>query len=178
MKAKRISLHGAAGSGKTTLAGELFVYFKKLGVRVEYVSELARQWAMIERPVTGCDQVYLFASQLHAEDTPLSRGKADLVITDSPLYLSCYYTSVSPTPMYTTPLLKCANEFDKQYSNVNFFCHPHPDYVFHTEGRYCNKDDSHIVSGDILRFVRDQADVIELPNDDRLKYIIGYLNGV
>lgn len=171
---KRISLYGGPGSGKTTLAGELFVHFKKLGVKVEYVSELAREWALIERKITGCDQVYLFSSQMHAEDTPLSRGKADLVVTDSPLFLSCFYTLISDNPQYTQPLLECAHHFESQYPTMHFFCHPNPEYVFHQEGRFHSQEQSRGLSTSMLHFVKNQTgnSLIELPQENRLEAIL------
>jgi len=174
MKFKRISLYGGPGSGKTTLAGELFVHFKKAGARVEYVSELAQKWALIERCVTGCDQVFLLASQMHAEDTPLSRGKADLVVTDSPLFLSCFYTLISGSPQYCGPLLECARFFEDQYPSLHFFCHPNPDYVFHREGRFHGREEASEISSRMLGFVREQVGdaLIELPAVDRVAAVL------
>ena len=174
MKIKRISLYGGPGSGKTTLAGELFVHFKKTGVKVEYVCELAQKWALIERNITGCDQVYLLASQMHAEDTPLSRRKADLIVTDSPLFLSCFYTLISKNPQYCQPLLECAHNFEAQYPSMHFFCHPNPDYVFHQEGRFHSQEESRKMSTSMLHFIQNQTrnSLIELPQENRLEAVL------
>lgn len=178
MKFQRVCLYGGPGSGKTTLAGELFVHFKKLGIRAEYISELAREWALIERQVTGCDQVYLFASQMHAEDTPLSRGKADIVVTDSPLFLSCFYTLISENKQYTQPLIDCGHYFEEQYPAAHFFCHPNPDYAFHQEGRFHNQEQSRNISTSMLHFIKNQLGnrLIELPNENRLAEIVKHLS--
>jgi Ni2+-binding GTPase involved in maturation of urease and hydrogenase len=58
----RINLYGPPGSGKTTLATELFCHLKKEGVNCEIVNELAREWAYQNRPIQSLDQIYLFAS--------------------------------------------------------------------------------------------------------------------
>lgn len=90
MKTKIISLYGGPGSGKTTLAAEIFTHLKRNQVSVELVHEWVKGWAWSGRVPQGVeDNLYILAKQLKAEKTVY--GKVEYIVTDSPIGLPAVY---------------------------------------------------------------------------------------
>jgi len=87
-----INLIGPPGTGKSTLASEIFAKLKWAGVDCELVSEFAKELVWEQRHETMKDELYLFAKQNHR----LFRvnGKVDVIITDRPLILSVLYNDL------------------------------------------------------------------------------------
>lgn len=181
----RISFYGAPSSGKTTLAAELFSELKKSNVRCEYVNELAREWAYIDRPIQSMDQIFLFATQMHREDSLLSREKCDLVITDSPVVLNAFY-SILKDKMLKESLLGLAKLYDQKYSTINFFCPLNSKFKFDSSGRHHSPNELIDLENDILEFVElycadtKQKLYILQNQNDRLTQVIDVLkkNGI
>lgn len=69
---------------------------------------MAREWAYQNRPIQSLDQIYLFASQMHKEDTLLSRNKVDVIISDSPVYLNAFY-GILKIPNYQKDCSHCVD---------------------------------------------------------------------
>ena len=86
-----INLWGAPGTGKSTLAAELFSAMKKRRLNVELVTEFAKDMTW-ENNMTaiGC-QEYIFGNQSWRLER--LRDKVDFIITDSPLPLSILYNN-------------------------------------------------------------------------------------
>lgn len=84
-----VNLFGGPGSGKSTIASELFSELKHRGINAELVTEYVKKWAWIGQKVGPFDQVYLFGKQARAE--AMLYGKVDVIVTDSPVLLSAYY---------------------------------------------------------------------------------------
>jgi len=87
-----LNLMGPPGTGKSTLASEIFSKLKWKGVNCELVSEFAKELVWEERQETMKDELYLFAKQNHR----LFRvnGKVDVIVTDRPLILSLMYNAI------------------------------------------------------------------------------------
>lgn len=167
---RRISIFGAPGAGKTVLAHELFVHYKKQGRSCEVLNELAREWAYVDRPIQSMDQLYLFATQMHREDTLLTRDKSEFVITDSPVMLNAFYgTLVSPE--LVGAYREFGESFDKKFRAVNIFCPIDRRFAFHDEGRFHSREEAVELEGQILEFTRavcHSEGVVVLRSDDRL----------
>jgi tRNA uridine 5-carbamoylmethylation protein Kti12 len=84
-----INLFGGPGIGKSTAAAKVFASLKDNGVNVEMAREYVKGWAWEGRSVKPLDQLYFFGKQCHAETILL--GKADVVVTDSPVVLAAMY---------------------------------------------------------------------------------------
>lgn len=112
-KTKVINLFGGPGTGKSTTAAAVFAQLKSLGVDCELSSEFAKDLVWEQRYDTFKDQLYIFAKQAHR----LFRlvGKVDVVITDSPLFLTCYYGKDDKA------LSKFCIDYVERFDNANYF---------------------------------------------------------
>lgn len=165
---RRISIFGAPGAGKTVLAHELFVHFKKKGRSCEVLNELAREWAYVDRPIQSMDQLYLFATQMHREDTLLTREKCEFVITDSPVMLNAFYGTLT-SPELTDAYCDFGRNFDRKFRSVNLFCRIDESFAFHSEGRFHSRPEALRLEEQILEFARhvsipDELRVIQTPH--------------
>jgi hypothetical protein len=84
-----VNIYGAPGAGKSTTRAGAFHRLKLYGINVEEVTEYAKDLTWEGREYALSNQVYVFAKQLKRMDVLM--GKVDVVITDSPLLLSCFY---------------------------------------------------------------------------------------
>ena len=136
MKTTVINLIGSPGTGKSTIASELFAKMKWLGYDVELVSEYAKELVWEQRHETFKNELYIFAKQQHR----LFRlqGKVKYIITDRPLLLSIFYND------------KYGNESDnfrnmvleeiRKFENIDIFLNRTKPYV--SKGRNQTEEES------------------------------------
>ena len=119
MKTTVINLIGSPGTGKSTIAAELFAKMKWLGFDVELVSEYAKELVWEQRHETFKNELYLFAKQHHRLFR--LKGKVKFIITDRPLILSLFYNGKygDGSENFKNLVLEEVNKFD----NVNIFLH-------------------------------------------------------
>ena len=86
-----INLFGQPGAGKSTGAAYIFSQLKLRGINAELVTEFAKDKVYEETKEVFNNQIYIFGKQYFR----MSRiaKKVDVIITDSPLLLSSFYTS-------------------------------------------------------------------------------------
>lgn len=84
-----INLLGGPSCGKSTLAAELYAKMKHLGLKVEMVREVAKEWAWEGRAIGAFDQMAILGEQIKRESSLY--GKVDYIITDSPVLLGAFY---------------------------------------------------------------------------------------
>lgn len=131
---RRISIFGGPNTGKTTIATFLFSALKAKNYDCEYIYEYVKQWTYIKREVTSYDGVYIFSKQLHLEDTVLSGG-VGFVITDSPLFLSYFYSQENGAPCADN-ILGIIKEFEKDYPSLNILLTREEDKPYDEKGRF------------------------------------------
>jgi hypothetical protein len=85
----RVQLCGGPGIGKSNLAQSISIALRSRGCRAEYVPEFAKDLVWSGATKDLADQVYVFAVQRHREQ--VLWGTVDVVVTDSPTFLSPIY---------------------------------------------------------------------------------------
>lgn len=131
-----INLFGGPGTGKSTLAAELFTKMKRAGLSCELVREYVKDWAWEGRQVRLYDQLYFLGEQSRRES--LLYNKVNYVITDSPILLSGFYgefyTGVANKYISDAAIAFCDLAGAHGVSYRNFFLKRNKPYV--SEGRY------------------------------------------
>lgn len=141
-----INLFGAACSGKSTLAAEIFYQLKKAGKNVELALEFVKDSVYDENPYPFQDQIYVFAHQL--KKLRQYDGKVDYVVTDSPLLLSHIYAGEKESVEFHMLI----DAEWKKYHNINFFLN-HKEISYVSEGRLDMYNDRDKVSNRILNIL-------------------------
>lgn len=156
MKTTVINLIGSPGTGKSTIASELFAKMKWEGYDVELVSEYAKELIWEERNETFKNELYLFAKQHHR----LFRlnGKVEYVITDRPLILSVFYNQKygDNSQQFKDIVLHEVNKFQ----NVNVFLKRTKPYI--SKGRNQTEEESDKFSDDMLEICMENIKESEL----------------
>lgn len=142
---RRICLYGAPSAGKSTVSHGLFSYVKNeiarggLNIRCEFVQEHVKKWAYLGRTPQETDQVLLFASQLNDEELYL-RTPNSVVITESPLYLSCMY-GLKYNLFGTPEIFSMAQRFEEKHPALHIWLNRgNRKYV--QEGRFQTESES------------------------------------
>lgn len=134
---RRINLFGGPGSGKSTTAALLFAALKQRNYSVEHCTEYVKRWVYLKRAVNKHDQIYLFAKQQQAEYSCLNNG-VQLIVTDSPCFLSYCYASKQEDGGITEALRLLNCSYDNDYPPINIFLN-RGDKVYHQGGRWQTK---------------------------------------
>ena len=155
MKTTVINLIGSPGTGKSTIASELFAKMKWAGHDVELVSEYAKELVWEERTETIKNEVYLFGKQHHRIFRLL--GKVKYIITDRPLILSNLYNEVygDKSPEFKTLVLHEVNKMN----NFNILLERVKPYV--SKGRNQSEEES----AEFAKYIKKMLD------DDGISYV-------
>jgi hypothetical protein len=137
MAIRRINFLGGACCGKSTIAPYVYSQLKMRGLKVSLAQEYVKEWAYLKRDATGFDQLLVFANQLHKEELPLKSGE-DIVVSESPLFLSACYAQISDSPVYEE-LFEIVRKFEEQHPSINIFLN-RKDIPYASEGRYGDAD--------------------------------------
>jgi nicotinamide riboside kinase len=158
-----INLIGSPGTGKSTIASELFAKMKWGGYDVELVSEYAKELVWEERTETIKNEVYLFGKQHHRMFRLL--GKVKYIITDRPLILSNLYNDVygDKSPEFSNLVLHEVNKM----KNMNILLERVKPYV--NKGRNQTEEQSKGFAIKIKKMLdKHQVNYIEYKADDRV----------
>ena len=142
-----INLMGSPGTGKSTLASELFSKMKWNGFDVELVSEYAKELVWEERSETFKNELYLFAKQHHRMFR--LNNKVKYIITDRPLILSLFYNEKygDRSEEFKNIVLHEINKFN----NVNIFLNRTKPYV--EKGRNQTEEESNEFSKEMFSII-------------------------
>ena len=111
-----ISMFGPPGAGKSTLASYCFAKLKMMGINCELVTEFAKDKVWEKNNEALSNQIYIFAKQYYRITRCV--GKVDVIITDSPLFLSPFYNK---DPDIDEPLKELVAKIVAKYDNLNYF---------------------------------------------------------
>lgn len=141
-----VNLYGAPCAGKSTTRADVFCKLKTAGVNCEEVYETAKKltWANREKELT-C-QPYIFAKQLR--DIEMLNGQVDVIVTDSPLLLSRFYTMKYCPTKYPASFLALVHEQSNMFNSLNYWI----DRVgtYNSSGRNQNEQQSDEIRDELL----------------------------
>lgn len=172
-----INLIGSPGTGKSTLASELFAKMKWLGYDVELVSEYAKELVWEQRHETFKNELYIFAKQQHRLFR--LKGKVKYIITDRPLILSLFYNNKYGDKSETFKNL-VLEEVGK-FKNIDIFLNRTKPYV--TKGRNESEEESKVFAEEILSLVKEYCpnhlvlDALEGITSDKILELLSNDNG-
>jgi len=126
-KLKVVNFFGGPGCGKSTTAAGVFHQMKVLGLKVELVTEYAKDMVYENRPNVLADQLYVLAKQTRR--VARLEGVVDYCVTDSPLLLSSIYNVGSPL------IDDLSIEIFNSFSNINFFINRTKPYMKYGRGQ-------------------------------------------
>lgn len=135
---KVINLFGGPGCGKSTGAAYIFSMLKMRGYNCELVTEFAKDKTWEHNSKALSCQPYVFGKQCYRMDR--CKDEVDIIITDSPLFLSAMYNDDSDIePDFTQTVIKKFNEFE----NYNFFLKRSKEY--NPKGRNQTEEEAKIL---------------------------------
>lgn len=149
-----INILGGPGTGKSTLAAELFARFKKQGKSVELVTEFVKDLVWENRQSTLEIQPYVSMKQFR--NLVRLRGKVDYVITDSPIIKDSVYAR-RYTPDLPETYHKLLFELNQSLGDsINILISR--EFAYATEGRYQNEEQAREIDAE-LRFMLELHDI-------------------
>lgn len=145
-----INLFGAPGAGKSTGAAYVFSKLKLAGINAELVTEFAKDKVWEESKAVFQNQAYIFGKQYFR----ISRlqDKVDVVITDSPLLLSCFYSSDNTLGTEFDALV---TKVFNSYRSMNVFINRVKPY--NHIGRFQNETESDVLAVKLKSFLNEHG---------------------
>ena len=173
-----INVLGGPGVGKTTIASDLFVRFKRKELDVEIVSEFAKELVWEKRNEAFDDRLYMHAEQNHR--LMMMNGNLDYIITDSPLILTSVYNHFYLEDKHTKEYNKMIDDVTLQtfnsYNNITFLIERETGYD--TNGRRESLDEAKAIDERIIKYLEDNnIKYIKIKDrENAVDEIIKYLN--
>lgn len=162
---KVVNLFGGPGTGKSTIAADLFALMKWKNMNVELVTEYAKDLTWENRHDILKDQLYVLSKQ----NRKLLRleGQVEWVITDSPIIMGLAYVPPDYFPNFTS----LAEDVWCSYHNINFFLERKKNY--HQVGRSQTEDEARSLDGKIENLMDDLLiRRTNIPANDAAKFLI------
>lgn len=135
MKPLVLNFFGAPGTGKSTGAAYVFALLKMAGVNAELVTEFAKDKVWEESVEVFKNQAYIFGKQSFRLSR--CRDKVDVIVTDSPLFLSIIYNNED---CLTENFNNCVLDVFNSYDNLNILLKRVKKY--NPAGRYQTEEES------------------------------------
>lgn len=129
-KLKVVNFFGGPGIGKSTTATAVFSKMKKLGMKVELVHEVAKDFVWEEWSHIFGEQDYIFAHQ-HRLIRRLVRHDIEYAVVDSSILLSLLYAPDWYPKTFEPFVLDVFNS----YSNINIMLERNPEIPYIEAGR-------------------------------------------
>lgn len=146
---KVINFFGAPGAGKSTAALGLAYQMKRCWLRAELVTEVAKDYVWRDSTHMLAHQNLIMAQQ--DERLSILDGKADVVVSDSPLLLSALYAPREfPASFYPFVF-----EMFERFDNINFLIDRSHEYT--AIGRVQSESESDVVAQILPYFLSDNG---------------------
>ena len=110
-----VNLVGAPGAGKSTGAAYIFSKLKMKGINCELITEYAKRKIWEENKKVFENQIYIFGKQYYSMTSCVDQ--LDVIITDSPLFLSIYYNK---SKLLGDNFNKVVNDVFHSFNNKNY----------------------------------------------------------
>jgi hypothetical protein len=159
-----VNLYAGPGAGKSTIAAKTFAILKERGLNVELVTEFVKQWAWEKRTPVNFDQFYFFGKQARRETSLF--GSVDIIVTDAPVLLTCYYAQVYGTPQQAALFRSMFLTYREMCSAAG---HKHIDIflgrtkAYDPRGRFQDEAGAKQIDADLARYLKEvgiQAELI------------------
>ena len=147
--ALHINIFGAPGSGKSTMRSRLFYELKKRQLKVEEITEYAKELTYGEDNIKLGDQILVFGRQQHPHN--VLDKKVDYVVTDSPFIMG--YTYIDTSLPYCEELKSLMIATNKSYDSINYFLNRNHEYQ--EFGRNQTEKESDEKAEEVKQFLRD-----------------------
>ena len=155
-------------SGKSTLTADVFAQLKWADVNCEMALEFIKESVWEDRRKVFNDQLYVFGQQHYRLHRLL--GEVDVILTDSPLVLSCIYKPEGLSPLFDDMALDVFNSFN----NVNFFVERYK--LYNPKGRLQTQEEAIIKDQEIRNYMDGRIKYTNVKgNHDSAEYIAGYI---
>jgi len=143
-----INFFGGPGCGKSTTATKLFCAMKEAGLKVEYITEYAKDLVYAKDTFRLEDQIKVLGEQHHKQW--ILKEQVDFCIVDGPFLLGAIY---APDEYFEnfTPLVV---EMFKSYNNYNVFL-DRQGITFQEYGRMQNLSDASLIDEKIIHCLND-----------------------
>lgn len=154
-----VNLIAAPGTGKSTIAAGVFEELKWRGVNAELITEFAKDKVWEENPAPFKDgsQLYLLGKQFYRMNR--CRGGADVLITDSPIYLNSFYLRQCKDHQVLTDFAsfdRVVYDVANSFTNMNYFLNRKKKY--NPKGRLQTEEESDQIAKDLYAFFTEGKD--------------------
>lgn len=140
-----INFFAGPGAGKSTTAAETFVILKRRGLKVELITEYAKELEWEGNHKKMANQAYLFGKQLQRQER--IRDQVQFAVTDSPILLGLVYATQYPASFHPF----CLDMFNR-FDNLNFFIRRVKPYMKY--GRSQSEDEARQVDLRVLAMLQ------------------------
>lgn len=144
-----VNLFSGPSGGKTTMRADLFRMLKQHHITAEEAPEVAKTLSWEERKAALSCQPYVTGTQLfHIERL---MGKADVVITDSPILLGSVYGEMNSPGKYPRALYQFFEAYHLRNPALDVFIERQ--HAFEDRGRIHTEEQAREIDRDILRML-------------------------
>lgn len=170
---KIVQFFAGPGAGKSTIAARVFGELKRRGVETERADEYAKELLFDGRDIILREnQILVMANQW--ERIRRLIGKTDIIICDSPVFLSSIYAP-SHYPKEFHQMLKWCHD---QVESINFLLQRRPE-TFKTQGRIHSEAISKVIDTSVYNLlVENNIPYIELPAIGSAGHALAYLESI
>lgn len=139
-----VNLFGGPGTGKSTGAAAIFAGLKMNGVNAELITEFAKDKTWEHNNAALSFQPYVFGKQAFRMER--CRDQVDVIVTDSPLFLSMLYNKQENI---RKPLEELVLSVFNTYTNINYFLNRVKPY--NPAGRNQSEEEADAISSQIYQ---------------------------